>query len=47
MRLFGAAYRVRTPTLQEAFRRTTVCYTQGISGGHTRAGAAKTVNVKS
>lgn len=32
MRLSGAAHRLRAPTLQEAFRRTTVCYTQGISG---------------
>lgn len=46
MPLFGAAHRLRAPTLQEAFRRTTVCRAQGNSGGSTRAGAVKTVSVK-
>jgi hypothetical protein len=41
MRLFGAAHRVRAPTLQQAFRSTAICRTQGNSGEYTRAGAAE------
>jgi hypothetical protein len=39
MRLFGAAHRVRAPTLHEAFRSTTVCRTRESAGTHPRRGS--------
>lgn len=44
MRLFGAAHRVRAPTLQWAFRSTAACHTQGFSGD-TPVGTVASVDV--